>query len=91
VKPGAWQRIRNRNADIVGLRLAHHSDRCFDVGPFFAGIAELKKETRADTVTLQVFPCRKDLFHANAFIHGVENFLRSGFGAHPDFGATRGF
>ena len=50
VERRARQRIGDRDADIVGPRLAHQRDGLFDFRPGLAGIAELQKEAGADAV-----------------------------------------
>src|SRR5688572_33491934 len=45
VKSGAWQRIGNRDADIVGLDSPNELNGFLDVLPLLTRIAKLDKET----------------------------------------------
>ena len=88
MEAGIRQRIGDGDADIVGLSIANHADGGFDVFPLLAQVAELEEHAGADAVAAQVFARLANLFHANAFLHGVQNALRAGLRAHPYFDAA---
>jgi hypothetical protein len=57
--------------------------------PFFAQVSELKKQTRANAMTPQISREPPRSAHANAFVHGIQDSLRTRLGAHPHFNTPR--
>src|SRR5690606_18431179 len=72
------------NADFVGHQIKNHAYRGIDISLCFTQISELKKEGHLYTFSSQE-PCRlEDLVDTGAFVHRVEDLLRSRFSTHPD-------
>ncbi len=88
VKPGIWKRVRERNADVVGTRLANESNGLLDIAPVLTGISELEEIARADSFVVQMLTRGEHFFDLKTFVHRVEDLLRAGLHAHPDFGAS---
>ena len=86
---GSGQRIGNGDADVVRAGVPNELDGVLNVEPGLAGIAELEEVACANAFAAEIFTSLGDLIDAGALVHGVENFLRSGLGAHPDLGAAR--
>src|ERR1700728_771780 len=91
VKHGTWQRVGKRDPDIVWTGPEYEGNRLLQFCPRLAWIAELQKITGPDARSSQSLSRPNDRLQFQSLIHCIENCLRPGLDAHPDFSATSCF
>ena len=77
------ERVGDRDPDLIGHEIEDHPDGLVDVLPGLAEIAELEEEGDPDTVALEQSGGLVDLLDGDTLVHGVDDVLRTGFGADP--------
>ncbi len=85
VEPRPRQGIRHAHADIVWQRGLEQLTRSQNVGQLLIEIAELNKESDANTCSLQPRARLRDLGHLGPLVHGVEHPLTAALRADPCF------
>ncbi len=85
------QRIGERDANVVGSRIAHQLYCLADLGPAFPWVAELKEVARPYAGGSEPLSSGMNSGELQTLFHRVENLLRTRFDAHPYFDAARSF
>src|SRR5215475_7730568 len=88
IKFRSRERIGNRYSDIVRPGFANQLNSLLDIAQGFAGITKLEKETSTNPVLPEIFTGTWNLGDECAFVHRIENLLRTGFHTHPHFGTA---
>src|SRR5580698_6415117 len=85
VERRTWQRIGNRDSDVVRACGADKFDGLLNVFPIFSRVAKLQKVTGSNVFVGDTFSRSNNFCQAQTLIHCVEDFLRSRFDTHPHF------
>src|SRR5258708_34186437 len=81
LRAGKW--VRDGDTDIIRGAIPDQLNRLFDVVAGLSRVAELEEEANLDSSEVQPASRFGDVFDPGTFLHGVEDFLRAGFGAKP--------
>ena len=83
IKRCSRQGIADADADVVRHQVAHHFQGEFNVLAGFAGIAELQEKGDFHPMRVELSRRLVNLLDLRAFVHRVQDFLRTAFRADP--------